>query len=516
MLPSGFDPLAEHPLLIALHGHGSDRWQYVRDARGECRAARETAARFSMILVSPDYRAPTSWMGPAAEADLVQIIQEQRAQYHIGKVIVSGASMGGTGALTFAALHPELVDGVVSMNGTANLLEFENFLPAIQASFGGTKVQIPEEYKRRSSEYWPERLTMPIALTAGVQDTTVPHQSVARLGKTLRALQRPVILFMDADGGHSTSYEDSIAAYEYTVQTVLGASKTSAPALPGEGHVRVPGVTYCHANGLDLTMDVFKPRQPNGIGLLHVVSEGWTSTTNMMSPGFIQAFLARGYTVFAAMHDSQPHAKLAEILFEIQTAVRFVRAHAAEYKIDPERLGIYGSSSSGHLTLMVATCGTDGRPDAPDPLQRVSSRVQAAACFCPATDVSNYGQRGVNAFRTELKVWRSTVGGAAVETDRGLEEFAKELSPISHLSTSTPPVLIIHGDKDPLVPVEQVRVFIEKCRGLGIPARLVVRAGEPHIMSTWIPDHAVLAVWFDQTLLKPRSPTSQQGEGLPR
>jgi dipeptidyl aminopeptidase/acylaminoacyl peptidase len=508
MLPVGFEPLAEHHLLIGLHGHGSDRWQYVRAARAECRAARDTAARFSMIYVSPDYRASTSWMGPEAEADLVQIIQEQRSQYRIGKVIVSGASMGGAGALTFAALHPELVDGVVSLNGTANLLEYENFQPAIQASFGGSKVQIPEAYKKRSAEYWPERLTMPIALTAGGQDTAVPPQSVVRLAKILRTLQRPVILFMDADGGHSTSYEDSVAAYEYTLQAVLGSSKTSSPALPGAGYVRVPGVTYCHANGLDLTMDVFRPQQPNGIGLVHVVSGGWTSTTNMMSLGFIQALLAHGYTVFAAMHDSQPHAKLPEILSEIQTAVRFVRAHAADYKVDPERLGIYGSSSGGHLTLMAATCGTDGSPDASDPLQRVSSRVQAAACFCPPTDFNNYGQPGVNAFRTQLKVWRNNVGGAAVESEQGLDEFAKEFSPSAHLTKATPPVLIIHGDKDPLVPVEQARVFIDKCQGLGIPAKLIVRAGEPHTMSTWIPDHAVLAVWFDETLLKPQSPSS--------
>jgi pimeloyl-ACP methyl ester carboxylesterase len=221
LLPARFDPLKQHHLLIVLHGHGSDRWQYVREPRGECRAARDVAARFSFIFISPDYRAATSWMGPRAEADLVQIIQELRAQYRVDKIIVSGASMGGAGALSFAALHPELVDGVVSLNGTANLLEYENFQPAIQASFGGTKLQIPEEYKKRSAEYWPERLTMPIALTAGGQDTAVPPQSVVRLAKVLKTLQRPVLLLMQDNGGHSTSYEESIAAYEFTIYETL-------------------------------------------------------------------------------------------------------------------------------------------------------------------------------------------------------------------------------------------------------------------------------------------------------
>jgi acetyl esterase/lipase len=253
-----------------------------------------------------------------------------------------------------------------------------------------------------------------------------------------------------------------------------------------------------------LTLDVFKADRPNGIGLVYVASGGWTAKTNLMSLDFIRAFLTRGYTVFAARHGSQPGYKLPEIVSQIQTAVRFVRAHAAEYKIDPDRLGIYGASSGGHLTLMVATCGKDGIPDARDALQRVSSRVQAAACFCPPTDFSNYGQPGVNAFRNQLKGWRAAVGGSAVESDQGLEAFSKEFSPISHLTKEMPPVLIIHGDKDPLVPVEQSRVFVEKCQSLGVPAKLIIRAGEPHAMSTWIPDHAVLAAWFDEQLLHPQ------------
>ena len=59
--------------MLAFHGHGSDRWQFIKDARGECRGVRDVAARFGLILISPDYRAKTSWMGPKAEADVLQI-----------------------------------------------------------------------------------------------------------------------------------------------------------------------------------------------------------------------------------------------------------------------------------------------------------------------------------------------------------------------------------------------------------------------------------------------------------
>jgi dipeptidyl aminopeptidase/acylaminoacyl peptidase len=215
MLPAGFDPKQPHDLLLALHGHGSDRRQFVEDPRTECRAARDTAAKHGAIFISPDYRAKTSWMGPKAEADVVQIIEELKRRYKIRHVIVSGGSMGGTASLTFAALHPELVDGVVAMNGTANLWEYENFQDAIRASFGGDKQTVPAEYKRRSAEYAVEKLTMPIACTTGGRDTAVPPASVLRLVAALEKLGRPVRLIHRPEGGHSTNYADATEAYEF-------------------------------------------------------------------------------------------------------------------------------------------------------------------------------------------------------------------------------------------------------------------------------------------------------------
>ena len=218
IMPNQFDPKENHDLLVALHGHGSDRWQFAIGDIDQARAAREVAEENRMIYVSPDYRAKTSWMGPAAEADTVQIIESLKKQFSIDHVLISGASMGGSSCLSFAALHPELVDGVVSINGTANHLEYENFQEAIGESFGGAKSAIPEEYKKRSAEYWPERLTMPLAITAGGQDTVVPPDSVVRLATVLGKLNPDVLLLFREEGGHSTDYKDSRQAYEFVVE----------------------------------------------------------------------------------------------------------------------------------------------------------------------------------------------------------------------------------------------------------------------------------------------------------
>ena len=215
LLPPDFDAAAPHDLLIALHGHGADRWQFIREARDECRGTREAAARHGAILLCPDYRAPTSWMGPKAEADLVQIIAAAKERHRIGRVFVSGGSMGGTGALTFAALHPDLVDGVCSLNGTANLVDYERFLEAIAASFGGTKKEVPEEYRKRSAEFHAEALTMPVALTTGGRDEIVPPESVLRLHDSLTTLGRPVLLLHRPERGHDTDLADTTAALDF-------------------------------------------------------------------------------------------------------------------------------------------------------------------------------------------------------------------------------------------------------------------------------------------------------------
>lgn len=219
-LPKNFDTRRPHDLLIALHGHGSDRWQFAKDGRSECRATRDCASKYQMIFVSPDYRATTSWMGPAADADLLQLIDELHQTYRIENVIVCGGSMGGTSALAFATMHPQIVDGVVSMNGTANLLEYTGFADAIAASYGGNKLEKPDVYKVRSAELFPERLTMPIGLTTGGRDTLVPPESTLRLEKLLTLRQAPIKMIHRPDGGHDTSYADGLDALHYVIEKI--------------------------------------------------------------------------------------------------------------------------------------------------------------------------------------------------------------------------------------------------------------------------------------------------------
>jgi pimeloyl-ACP methyl ester carboxylesterase len=221
LLPQDYRADKPHGLMIFLHGHGSDRWQITQgDKWREIQAVCEAAGRHGMILLSPDYRGRTSWMGPSAEADVLQIIREQKAARVIRSVILAGGSMGGTSVLIFAALHPELVNGVVSLNGTANMIEYAGFEEAIAASYGGRKTEKPNEYWKRSPELVPERFkALPVALTTGGQDKIVPPDSVLRLGRILEKQSRGRVLVIQREqGGHSTSHEDAVAALEFVIQ----------------------------------------------------------------------------------------------------------------------------------------------------------------------------------------------------------------------------------------------------------------------------------------------------------
>jgi predicted esterase len=239
--PEGFDPAQPHDVLICLHGHGSDRWQFVRETRGEARSARDAAAQNKMLFVSPDYRAKTSWMGPAAEADMLQLIGDLKKQYKVRRVILSGGSMGASGALTFTALHPELIDGVVALNGLADHAAYTNFQDAIAASFGGTKTAAPDEYRKRSAVNFPERFTMPFAVTAGGKDASVPPESVVRLAKAVQAHNPFTLLDHRAERGHETDYASSLAAYLFVINAPvcklagLSISLNARPLTPAHG-----------------------------------------------------------------------------------------------------------------------------------------------------------------------------------------------------------------------------------------------------------------------------------------
>jgi acetyl esterase/lipase len=276
-------------------------------------------------------------------------------------------------------------------------------------------------------------------------------------------------------------------------------------------------VIYGHKDGMALTMEVLTPKKnANHKGIIFVVSGGWFSTRDWI-PSTIQqseAFLQRGYTVFAVMHGSQPKYTVPEVIPDIERAVRFIRFHAKQYGIDPDFLGITGGSAGAHLSLMVATADDKLDPNAKDSVDRVSGRVQAVACFFPPTDFVNYGKTGAN-----VLVNKTVLDGAQVHAalrftrwDSTLQYFVpitslekrtqivKQISPIYQVTSDDPPVLIAHGDSDQLVPLQQSERMVQKLKSAKVLCQLIVKKGAGHGWEGMNVESQAFADWFDQHL----------------
>lgn len=278
---------------------------------------------------------------------------------------------------------------------------------------------------------------------------------------------------------------------------------------------RKADVIYGRKFGTALTMDVFTPKKDaRGIGVIIVVSGGFVSSHDSISPVFVKPLTDRGYTVFTVVHGSQPRYTVPEIIQDINRAVRFIRYHAKDYGIDPEHIGITGASAGGHLSLMQGAAGDSGDANAKDPIDRVSSRVQAVACFFPPTDFLNYGKSGdakIHAtdhappFRAafdyreldkESRLWVS------INDPKQLEQITRDISPVWHVSPDDPPTLIIHGDQDRLVPLQQSELMIDKLKKAGVETKLVVKKGAGYGWLGMDKDENQVISWFDKHLRK--------------
>jgi acetyl esterase/lipase len=262
---------------------------------------------------------------------------------------------------------------------------------------------------------------------------------------------------------------------------------------------RIRDVIYTKHDGVALTMDIFKPREPNGAGIIKIISGGWKSDHKQITNG---GWPTAGYTTFVVVHGTQPRFQVEEIVADLNRAVRFVRANAATYGVDPQKLGVTGGSAGGHLSLMLATRGGPGDAKAADPVDRQSSAPNAVACFYPPTDYLNWFEPGDNAVGIgRLAAYAGAFGPKAATTE-GRETLGRDVSPIYWVHKDQPPIFVVHGDADPQVSVTQSLRFHRKCQETGVVCEVVVREGAGH--GGWQEmkaDTARMTEWFNQQLL---------------
>jgi len=295
------------------------------------------------------------------------------------------------------------------------------------------------------------------------------------------------------------------------VWALLLACGGAAAAEP----VRTQDVIYGRRDGLALTLDVFQPPgKANGAALVLVVSANFESSPESVSLlstyGVLAEPLKRGYTVFAVVPSSQPRYTVLEMREDVNRAVRFVRHNARRYGVDPGRIGIGGVSSGGLLALQVAVAPRPADPGARDEADRVDGRVQAVACFSPGTDYLHFGDREIIDVKDcrvdhraahDFRAWSPEERLFKPVTDRAERRaIARQLSPIYSVSRRSPPTLLVHGDRDEVVPLQQSQSFVDRLKEVGVPAELVVKKGAGHDLGLIPKDMGTVCDWFDRYL----------------
>ena len=261
-------------------------------------------------------------------------------------------------------------------------------------------------------------------------------------------------------------------------------------------------VVYGEVHGTGLLMDVFTPKEKaNGLAIVDVVSGAWHSDRSKIRDHTLaqlyRTFCARGYTVFAIRPGSRSRYTGLEMATHVRMGIRYVKLHAAEYKIDPERLGLIGASAGGHLATLVAVTPEDGNPDASQPLLRYSTKVKAAAVFFPPTDFLDWNGKPAD---SQMLADLLFLGGIKGHSEEEIQERARQLSPAQLVKATPIPFLLIHGDADPLVPLQQSQKMVAALKAAGGSAELIVKKGGGHPWLTLPEEVKIMADWFDQNL----------------
>jgi acetyl esterase/lipase len=257
------------------------------------------------------------------------------------------------------------------------------------------------------------------------------------------------------------------------VLLTLVLAHRACAAEPPEGVVFEKDVLYGKAGDVELKLDISRPKKPASARLPCIVvihGGGWKGGDKVQHQNMTWDFASRDYVSATIGYRLAPKHRFPAQVHDVKCAVRYLRANAGKYGLDPQRIGAIGFSAGAHLSMMLGTTtasdgleGENGWPDQP-------SQVQAVVAFFGPTDLAADDIPVV-----VLDILKDFIGGTKAEKPA---EFRKA-SPLTYVSLGDAPMLLFQGTKDPLVPHTQVYPMVEAMTKFSIPGRaeLLLNAG---------------------------------------
>lgn len=240
-------------------------------------------------------------------------------------------------------------------------------------------------------------------------------------------------------------------------------------SVPESGRVTVEeGVVFGHGGGRELKCDIYTPpgNPTHAPGVLLIHGGGWSSGDRTQLKGHGILLGRVGYVCVAAEYRLSGEAQWPAPLHDVKAALRWMRANAARLGIDPARIAVSGNSAGGHLSLMVAGTPNVAEFEGEGGNTGVDTSVVACIGIYPPVD---------------LKPDPALTGAVSMLMGKGASEAAYTgASPITHVKPGFPPTLLIHGNKDELVPEEASLSIYRALRKAGVSAELHIYADQPH------------------------------------
>ena len=241
--------------------------------------------------------------------------------------------------------------------------------------------------------------------------------------------------------------------------------------------------------------------------ILWIHGGGWQSGRKEGCPPLRDGYTQRGFAVASINYRLSGHAVFPAQIEDCKAAIRWLRAHADEYRLDPQRFGVWGSSAGGHLVALVGTSGDVKAFEVGENLDQ-SSRVQAVCDYFGPTDFSLFVTTpGYESHATANSPEAKLIGGVVKEN----EEKAARTNPITYVSQDDPPFLIVHGDKDPTVPINQSQLLYDALKQEGVKVHFHTIKGAGHGQGFGGPEIEPMVGGFFDRMLKSKSIPSNRG-----
>ncbi|AFL89245.1 esterase/lipase [Terriglobus roseus DSM 18391] len=253
-------------------------------------------------------------------------------------------------------------------------------------------------------------------------------------------------------------------------------AQQSGPAIPAS-YVRVDGITYAQGKSAPLLADMYVPKGP-GLhpAIVYIHGGGWTGGSRTGWDKLIAPFAEHGYVGMAIDYDLSPGVRFPIALEECKEAVRWLRAHAIQYHVDPNRIAVAGGSAGGELAALVALTNGDNRYEV-GAFKNFSSSVKAAVLYSADLDLTKFSD-------TDDAVHPYLGGSCSAQ-----HALCLEASPQFHLHGNLPPIYIGQGNADEDVPYSQFTSFVDAYRKANGAITPFTAEGGPH-------SYAVDPRWF--------------------